>query len=60
MRGHEFGADRAGAGEVVDVDFEEMLEGFVGEIASFGGLLIEVEVKLEQVDQLGAGGAVGG
>ena len=33
---HEFGSEFFGAGEVVDINFEEMLEGFVGDIVLCG------------------------
>lgn len=53
---HELGAKVFGAREMVDVDFEEVLERFVGEgffgvefLVSFGVGRIEVEVVKEQI-----------
>ena len=58
--GHQFGAEGRGAGEVVDVNLEEVLEGLVREMALGGGLLEETQVVIEEVHEVGASGVVGG
>lgn len=49
---HELFAEGAGAGKIVNVDFEEALKGLEGARGDLGGVGVEeVEVKMEEGEE---------
>lgn len=42
---HEFGAQVLGAGKIVDVDFEKVLQALVGNVVFLRLLFVEVEME---------------